>query len=275
MEFDRDQEGKLSPLPKPAIDTGMGLERTAAVLQGKLSNFETDLIRPIIDRTAQLLGGLAYGDNAKTDTTLRIIADHSRAAAFLVHDGVLPANEGRGYVLRKIIRRALRHARLAGADRPFLYELTGFVGELMEPGYPEMLDSTQRIARVVKEEEVRYQRNFALAERMFESSVADLKRSVIPGAVSFKLYDSYGLSLDEQEELARERQLQIDTGGFDTEMKKQRARARASWKGADAASVSPAYQKLRDEGATNFDGYSGLSYEGSTIIGLAGRSAAR
>ncbi len=267
MEFDRDQEGKLTPLPKPSIDTGMGLERTAAVLQGKLSNFETDLIRPIIDRTARHLGDLAYGDNAKTDTTLRIIADHSRAAAFLVHDGVLPANEGRGYVLRKIIRRALRHARLAGADRPFLYELTGFVGELMEPGYPELLDSTQRIARVVKEEEIRYQRNFALAERMFESSVADLKGSVIPGAVSFKLYDSYGLSLDEQEELARERQLQIDTGGFETEMGKQRARARASWKGADA-SVSPAYQKLRGEGETKFEGYSGLTSEGSTIIGL-------
>ena len=268
MEFDRDQEGKLSPLPKPSIDTGMGLERTAAVLQGKLSNFETDLIRPIVDRTAQLLGDLAYGEDSRTDTTLRIIADHSRAAAFLVHDGVLPANEGRGYVLRKIIRRALRHARLAGADRPFLYELTGFVGELMKPGYPELIESTQRIARVVKEEEIRYERNFALAERMFESSVADIKGSVIPGAVSFKLYDSYGLSLDEQEELAGERQLQIDAGGFETEMEKQRARARASWKGADTASVSSAYQKLRDEGETEFEGYSGLSSEGSKIVGL-------
>ena len=268
MEFDRDQQGKLSPLPKPSIDTGMGLERTAAVLQGKLSNFETDLIRPIIDQTARLLGGLAYGEDAKTDTTLRIIADHSRAATFLVHDGVLPANEGRGYVLRKIIRRALRHARLAGADRPFLYELTGFVGELMKPGYPELLESTQRIARVVKEEEVRYERNFVLAERMFESSLADIKGSVVPGAVSFKLYDSYGLSLDEQEELAGERQLQIDAGGFETEMEKQRARARASWKGADTASVSPAYRKLRDEGETKFEGYSGLSSEGSKIVGL-------
>ena len=268
MEFDRDQQGKLSPLPEPSIDTGMGLERTAAVLQGKLSNFETDLIRPIIDQTARLLGGLAYGEDAKTDTTLRIIADHSRAATFLVHDGVLPANEGRGYVLRKIIRRALRHARLAGADRPFLYELTGFVGELMKPGYPELLESTRSIARVVKEEEVRYQRNFALAERMFESSLADLKGSVIPGAVSFKLYDSYGLSLDEQEELARERQLQIDAGGFETEMEKQRTRARASWKGADTASVSPAYRKLRDEGETKFEGYGGLSAEGAKIIGL-------
>ena len=120
MQFDRDAEGNLTPLPKPSIDTGMGLERVAAVLQGKLSNFETDLIRPIIDRAAEGLGkGIAYGADPKIDTTLRIIADHSRAATFLVHDGILPANEGRGYVLRKIIRRALRHARLAGCDRPF------------------------------------------------------------------------------------------------------------------------------------------------------------
>ena len=126
---------------------------------------------------------------------MRIIADHSRAATFLVHDGVLPANEGRGYVLRKIIRRALRHARLAGCDKPFLYELTGFVAELMKPGYPEVLDSVQRIARIVKEEEIRYQHSFALAERMFEESVAKLEGSVIPGETAFKLYDTFGLSL--------------------------------------------------------------------------------
>jgi alanyl-tRNA synthetase len=203
MQFDRDQEGKLTPLPRPSIDTGMGLERTAAVLQGKLSNFETDLIRPIIDRAAEILGGPAYGENDKLNTTLRIIADHSRAAAFLVHDGVLPANEGRGYVLRKIIRRALRHGRLAGTDKPFLYELTGFVADLMKPGYPEMLESVQRVARVVKEEELRYQHSFALAEKMFESSVEKLAGKTIPGPASFKLYDTFGLSLDEQEELAR------------------------------------------------------------------------
>jgi len=269
MQFDRDQEGKLTPLPRPSIDTGMGLERTAAVLQGKLSNFETDLIRPIIDRAAQTLGGgIAYGGDEKIDTTLRIIADHSRAAAFLVHDGVLPANEGRGYVLRKIIRRALRHGRLAGNDKPFLYELTGFVAELMKPGYPEMTESVQRVARIVKEEEIRYQHSFALAEKMFESSVEKLESKVLPGAVSFKLYDTFGLSLDEQEELARERGLSIDHEGFKREMAEQRARARASWKGGEAASVSPAYQKLLEEHPTKFEGYGNTQSDGLKVVGL-------
>ena len=269
MQFDRDAEGNLTPLPKPSIDTGMGLERVAAVLQGKLSNFETDLIRPIIDKAAESLGkGIAYGADPKIDTTLRIIADHSRAATFLVHDGILPANEGRGYVLRKIIRRALRHARLAGRDRPFLYEMTGFVAELMKPGYPEVLGSVQRIARIVKEEESRYQSNFALAERMFESSVETLEGSVIPGEVSFKLYDTFGLSTDEQEELARERNLTIDAEGFSAEMEKQRARARASWKGGDAGAVAPVYQTLLEQGRTEFEGYTALESVGCKVVAL-------
>ena len=269
MQFDRDAAGNLTPLPKPSIDTGMGLERVAAVLQGKLSNFETDLIRPIIDRAAESLGkGIAYGADPKIDTTLRIIADHSRAATFLVHDGILPANEGRGYVLRKIIRRALRHARLAGCDRPFLYEMTGFVAELMKPGYPEVLDSVQRIARIVKEEESRYQTNFALAERMFESSVEKLDGKVIPGEVAFKLYDTFGLSTDEQEELARERNLTIDSEGFSAEMEKQRTRARASWKGGDAAAVAPIYRKLLKQGRTQFEGYTALESVGCKVLAL-------
>ena len=269
MQFDRDAAGNLTPLPKPSIDTGMGLERVAAVLQGKLSNFETDLIRPIIDKAAESLGkGIAYGADPKIDTTLRIIADHSRAATFLVHDGILPANEGRGYVLRKIIRRALRHARLAGCDRPFLYEMTGFVAELMKPGYPEVLDSVQRIARIVKEEESRYESNFALAERMFESSVEKLQGSVIPGEVAFKLYDTFGLSTDEQEELARERNLTIDAAGFSAEMEKQRARARASWKGGDAGAVAPIHQTLLEQGRTEFEGYTALESVGCKVIAL-------
>ena len=266
MQFDRDAEGNLTPLPKPSIDTGMGLERVAAVLQGKLSNFETDLIRPIIDRAAEGLGkGIAYGADPKINTTLRIIADHSRAATFLVHDGILPANEGRGYVLRKIIRRALRHARLAGCDRPFLYEMTGFVAELMKPGYPELLDSVQRIARIVQEEESRYQTNFALAERMFESSVEKLDGNVIPGKVAFKLYDTFGLSTDEQEELARERNLTIDAEGFSAEMEQQRARA--SWKGGNGA-VAPIYRTLLERGRTGFEGYTALESEGCKVLAL-------
>ena len=232
MQFDRDAEGNLTPLPKPSIDTGMGLERVAAVLQGKLSNFETDLIRPIIDHAGELLT-LRYGDSADTDTTLRIVADHARAAAFLVHDNVVPSNEGRGYVLRKIIRRALRHARLAGHEGRFLHKLTGFVAELMEPGYPELLESVERVARVVGDEETRYHKSFALAEHEFESALKNLDTGAIPGATVFKLYDTYGLSIDEQEEMARERNLTLDHEGFSAEMEQQRIRARASWKGAD------------------------------------------
>src|ERR1039457_814121 len=143
MQYNRDAGGVLTPLPRPSIDTGMGLERVAAVLQGKLSNYETDLIRPIIDQAAGLFG-LAYGADARVDTALRIVADHARAAAFLIHDGVLPSNEGRGYVLRKIMRRAMRHAHMSGIEEPFLYRMTGFVAELMQPAYPEMIESVQR-----------------------------------------------------------------------------------------------------------------------------------
>ncbi len=269
MQFDRDTNGNLTPLPKASIDTGMGLERVAAILQGKQSNFETDLIRPIIDQAAAILGtGIEYGADPKIDTTLRIIADHSRAATFLVHDGILPANEGRGYVLRKIIRRALRHARLAGSDEPFLYELTGFVGELMKPGFPEVLDSVQRIARIVKEEEVRYRHSFALAEHMFEESVAKLDGRVIPGETAFKLYDTFGLSLDEQEELAVERNLTIDPAGFADEMEKQRTRARASWKGAEGTAVAAVYQELLEKHPTEFVGYAGTESESCRVAAI-------
>jgi alanyl-tRNA synthetase len=268
MQFNRDAAGVLTPLPRPSIDTGMGLERVAAVLQGKLSNFDTDLIRPIMERAAEITGR-AYGEDDKVDTALRILADHSRAAAFLVHDGVLPANEGRGYVLRKIMRRALRHARLIGQDRPFLYELTGFVAEHMKTGYPELLESVQRVARVVKEEEQRYAHTFVLAERVFEQEVEKLAGSqALPGAVSFKLYDTYGLALDEQEEMARERGLAVDREGFEAEMAAQRARARASWKGGEKAAVAEVYTRIQEFGPTQFAGYEGTALEGCRILAL-------
>jgi alanyl-tRNA synthetase len=154
MQFNRDASGAMTPLPRPSIDTGMGLERIAAVLQGKISNYETDLIRPIIQRMAEICG-VDYGADPKVDTALRINADHARATEFLIHDGILPSNEGRGYVLRKIMRRAMRNARLIGRQDPYLYQLTGFVAELMKPAYPELEESIQRVARVVKDEEHR------------------------------------------------------------------------------------------------------------------------
>jgi alanyl-tRNA synthetase len=250
MQYDRDASGKLTPLPRPSVDTGMGLERTCAVLQGKISNYETDLIRPIIDRAAELFH-LDYGSVPRIDTALRIAADHARATAFLIHDGVLPSNDGRGYVLRKIMRRAMRNARMIGQQEPFLYQLTGFVAELMQPAFPELMESVGRVARVVKDEEHRYATTFLVAEKVFNDAIKSVT-GLIPGAVSFKLYDTYGLALDEQEDMAREHSLAIDRAGFDQEMEQQRERARASWKGAEKRVVAPAYQKLIEQGRTKF-----------------------
>ncbi len=265
MQFDRDSAGKLTPLPRPSIDTGMGLERVAAVMQGKLSNYETDLIRPIIDYAANQLN-LTQGTD-RVDTALRIAADHARAAAFLIHDGVLPANEGRGYVLRKIMRRALRNVRLVGVEEPFLYKLTGFVADLMQGPYPEMMESVQRVARVVKDEEHRYATTFLEAEKQFNDAIRSLAGHTIPGPVAFKLYDTFGLALDEQEDMAREHGLAIDHAGFEQEMERQRERARASWKGAEKGAVVPAYQKLLEYWRTRFLGYGELEAE-SRVVGL-------
>ena len=267
MQYDRDSSGKLTPLPRPSIDTGMGLERVSAVLQGKISNYDTDLLLPIIHRGAELFGNLAYGSDPKVDTALRIAADHARATAFLIHDGVLPSNEGRGYVLRKIMRRAMRHARMVGVEEPYLYELTGFVAEVMRPGYPELMESVQRVARVVKDEEHRYTTTFLVAEKMFNDEVKSLANGILPGAVAFKLYDTYGLALDEQEDMARERGLEIDREGFDREMDEQRRRARASWRGAEKGAVPPAYQTLLEKGRTRFVGYEHLEAH-ARVIGL-------
>ena len=266
MQFDRDTSGKLTPLPRPSIDTGMGLERVAAVLQGKISNYDTDLIYPIIEYAAGMFG-VTPGDDARVDTALRIAADHARAAAFLVHDGVMPSNEGRGYVLRKIMRRALRNVRMIGVEDPFLYKMTGFVAELMQAPYPEMLESAQRVARVVKDEEHRYATTFLVAERVFNNAIKGIAGQGIPGALSFKLYDTYGLALDEQEEMAREKGLTLDREAFESEMEQQRVRARASWKGAEKGAVVPAYQALLERGRTKFLGYSELDAT-SRVAGL-------
>jgi alanyl-tRNA synthetase len=171
---------------------------------------------------------------------------------------VLPANDGRGYVLRKIMRRAMRNVRMIGVEEPFLYKLTGAVAELMKPTYPELMESVQRIARIVKDEEHRYATTFLVAERMFNDEVKSLAGQVIPGALSFKLYDTFGLALDEQEDMARDRGLAIDREGFDREMEGQRERARASWKGADKGVIAPAYRELVAQGRTKFLGYEEL-----------------
>jgi alanyl-tRNA synthetase len=266
MQFNKDAAGVMTPLPRPSIDTGMGLERVAAIMQGKLSNYECDLILPIILHAAGMFG-VEYGNDPKIDVALRINADHARATAFLIHDGVLPSNDGRGYVLRKIMRRAMRNARLIGQEEPYLYKLTGFVAELMRPAYPEMMESVQRVARVVKDEEHRYATTFLVAEKVFQNEVKNLTDGVLPGAVSFRLYDTFGLAIDEQEEMARERGLSIDVEGFKHEMRSQRELSRASWKGGEKGAIAPAYQELIQKGRTKFLGYEKLAAT-SHVVGL-------
>jgi alanyl-tRNA synthetase len=245
MQYDRDANGELTPLPRPSIDTGMGLERIAAVMQGKLSNYDTDLILPVVEKAAELFKvPLTEEEQDPTNVSLRINADHARATTFLINDGVMPSNEGRGYVLRKIMRRALRHGRRLGITDPYLYKLTGFVADMMKDAYPELLESVQRVARVVKDEEHRYATTFQIAERMFHDEAKQAAGGVLPGEGAFKLYDTYGLPLEEQEEMARELGLSIDTEAFHQEMDKQRARARASWKGADRAQIPEVYLSL-------------------------------
>lgn len=275
MQYDRDAEGRLTPLPKPSIDTGLGLERVAAILQGKLSNFECDLLFPIVEEAGRLLK-VSYGEDDRTDVVLRICADHARAAAFLIHDGVVPSNEGRGYVLRKIMRRAMRHARRLGADEPFLYRLTGFVAEWMKPAYPELMESVPRVARIVLDEEKRYASTFQIAEKVFHDEARAAAGGVLPGAAAFRLYDTYGLALDEQADMARELGLTIDLAGFEEAMQRQRERARASWKGAEKAQIAPVYQKLADAGATEFLGYEHLTVKPCEVVALvAGHEAVR
>jgi alanyl-tRNA synthetase len=267
MQFDRDASGRLTALPKPSIDTGMGLERVAAIMQGKLSNYECDLLAPIVDEAGRLLGKSGDEDD-RAQTVLRICADHARATAFLIHDGVLPSNEGRGYVLRKIMRRAMRNARMIGMNEPFLYQLAGFVADLMKGPYPEMLESVNRVARVVKDEEHRYATTFQVAERVFHDEARAAAGGALPGAVAFKLYDTYGMALDEQQEMAREHGLTIDVGGFDAAMEKQRERARASWKGAEKAQIAPVYQELLGMGRTQFLGYDAIEHKTCQVLAL-------
>ena len=259
MQFDRDSEGHLSPLPKPSIDTGMGLERIASVLQGKISNYETDLLRPIIDEACQLFN-VEYGGAASSDVSLRIIADHVRAATFLISDGVIPSNEGRGYVLRKIMRRGIRQGTLLGYKEPFLYTLSGYVFEMMKEAYPELIHTREYVARVIKTEEERFAAMVTVGLQRLEQTIHQLVNSgkdVIPGIEIFKLYDTYGFPLDFTKEIADEKSMRLDMDGFEAELEKQRERARQSWRG-DETAVSPVYEKFVGKGGTPFLGYDAI-----------------
>ncbi|OGW42002.1 MAG: alanine--tRNA ligase, partial [Nitrospirae bacterium GWD2_57_9] len=246
MQFNRDETGKLTPLPKPSIDTGMGLERLSAVVQGVKSNFETDLFQPIIRQIAAV-AGVPYHKDQQADISYQVIADHLRAMTFLISDGVLPSNEGRGYVLRRVIRRASRYGKLIGVEKPFLFKLTGVVVDEMREAYPELVDSREHVARVVLLEEERFATTLTSGLALLNETVAKIKaghKNVIPGDVLFKLYDTFGFPLDLVTDMARDMELELDNEGYQKAMQEQRDKARAAWAGSGEAKVKPVYKEV-------------------------------
>ncbi len=258
MQFNRDGEGKLTPLAKPSIDTGMGLERISAVLQGVKSNFETDLFRPII-REIETLGHLSYGENSRTDTSIRVIADHSRAATFLINDGVLPSNEGRGYVLRRIMRRAMRHGKMLGIDHPFLYQTSTRVISLMKEAFPELRETEAFISSVIRSEEERFSETLDSGLKILREELEELrkkKRKVLSGEIAFKLYDTFGFPLDLTTEILDEEGMSFDEVEFRAQMEEQRKKSKLAWQGMAEGKTKEAYRRLSNEGIkTVFIGY--------------------
>src|ERR1051325_5925735 len=301
MQFDRDAGGKLNPLPKPSIDTGMGLERIAAVRQDVISNYDTDLFTPLINQAAELVG-MNLADllvevgkevhNAKSAASLRVIADHSRAATFLISDGVLPSNEGRGYVLRKIIRRAITHGQLLGQKGTFLYQMPYKVLEVMKDAYPELNESINRVSQTILGEEARFSRALTAGLARLEDGIMavamntpgvlppkdgiwtlDVVRQLgnqgislaYPGVEAFKLYDTFGVPRDFIEDFCRDQGVSFDEDGFVRAMDEQKNRARASWKGAAKQTANPAYQQLPK---SDFEGYRQTRSENCEVLAI-------
>ena len=269
MQFNRDASGEMTPLPKPSIDTGLGLERMATILQNVPTNYDTDLIRPIISKTENL-AEKRLGESHGTDVALKVIADHSRAAAFLIGDGILPSNEGRGYVLRRIMRRAIRYGRNIGLDRPFLYQTAGVVFEIMKQAYPELSEASAFITSVIKNEEVRFLETLDTGMRLLNDSLAEIKASGkdrVPGDVIFKLYDTYGFPVDIVQDVIRDEKMTLDLDGFDRAMEQQRSRSRSV---ATFGEISDAYKKLSAEGIRpEFVGYQTLTLDSKILVMVA------
>src|SRR5437660_9570335 len=330
MQFDRDATGKLTPLPKPSIDTGAGLERVTAVLQGVISNYDTDLFTPLIQRAVELTDAKAElrsagqtrasaptraitNSNTGHEATikdvgtgaspvqaerssaaeggthgaasLRVIADHSRAATFLISDGVVPSNEGRGYVLRKIIRRAITHGRLLGQTKPFLYQMVFAVRDLIQDAYPELKESADRVSKAVHGEEARFAHTLDLGLKKLEDELLAASMTeggkaaaphrttpVLSGKAAFRLYDTFGLPLDFMQDAARDQGILFDQEGFDRALADQRERARASWKGTAKQTANPAYQSLP---TSVFEGYRQTRSQGCEVVAIikAGQGA--
>ena len=270
MQFNRSEDGTMTRLPKPSIDTGMGLERVAAVLQGKFNNYDSDLFTPIMDSLTSL-SGKTYGESDKVNVAMRVIADHARATTFLVADGVLPSNEGRGYVLRRIMRRAVRYGKNLGLDKPFLDAVTSVVVASMQHAYPHLKDTTELLKKVVNNEEERFLETLEHGLLILDEEVAKVKKTAaqeISGDFIFKLYDTYGFPVDIVRDISLERGISFDEAGFATAMESQRAKSRAGQKGEGIRLRGEGIKKLLDEGnSVEFLGYEAL-HTASTVIAL-------
>ncbi|HBQ20655.1 MAG: alanine--tRNA ligase [Deltaproteobacteria bacterium RIFCSPHIGHO2_02_FULL_38_15] len=257
MEFERTKEGILTPLPKPSIDTGMGLERLASVLQGVQSNYDIDLFQNLI-RDIEKTVSRKYGENSDSDISLRVIADHIRSTTFLISEGVLPSNEGRGYVLRRIMRRAIRHGKKLGQDAPFLYKLVSSVVDLMNKSYPQLKEQKPFIEKVIFSEEERFLKTLDNGLKILEGEILkhhEQKKKILSGETIYKLYDTFGFPIDLISVLAQEQKLTLDMSGFETYMNEQRTRARSKWVGSGEKKENPLYQELSKKIKCEFLGY--------------------
>ncbi|MDA3937478.1 MAG: alanine--tRNA ligase, partial [Actinomycetota bacterium] len=270
MQYDRQEDGSLIPLPKQNIDTGMGLERVATIMQGVTSNYETDELRALMS-VAEEITGVEYGVSDKTDTSLRILADHSRSIPFLIADGVLPSNEGRGYVLRRILRRAVRHGRLLGVEDPFLTQMIAVVTEQMSHQYPELVEHQDLIRRIVLSEEQRFGTTLRQGLIFLGDTLDSLKAdggSVLDGTLAFTLHDTFGFPVELTAEIAAEADVRVDMDAFEIEMKAQRDRARAAVKDESWTGFGGAFaDAVKASGKTEFLGYESDESD-ATIVGI-------
>lgn len=262
MQFNRSSDGVMTPLPKPSVDTGMGLERVSAVMQGVKSNYDIDILQGII-RHIERLTGKQYGADDKDNVSMRVIADHARAVTFLICDGALPSNEGRGYVLRRIMRRAARHAKMLGCAEPMLFNMVDAVREVMGDAYPELQEREEYIKKVVLAEEQRFIETLDRGLAILNDEVAVLRgagTTIIPGDVLFKLYDTYGFPTDLTADIVESEGFTIDEAGFENCMERQRAQAREHWKGSGEEGIAQVYKELHNSGVRGrFVGYDEMS----------------
>jgi alanyl-tRNA synthetase len=271
MQFDRAADGTLTPLPAPSVDTGMGLERVTAVIQGVESNYDTDLFVPLLDAIAARIRKIYRRSSSPDDVSFRVIADHLRAMTFLIADGVMPQNEGRGYVLRKIMRRAMRHGKKLGVQEPFLFGLVPAVVEEMKGAYPELVLVQDLVTRVVRSEEERFRttltQGIAALEEMLASEEVR-KTKLLGGSDAFKLYDTFGMPLDLAVDIAAESGVRVDEAGFEREMETQRSRARESWKKSSVAPDRGVYGDIRGRSESRFEGYGETQLADARIVAL-------